>query len=123
MALDHYVSQVHLKNFYSPALGNRMYAIKKSDLKRFQCDSRSVCRIEEGNTNANLTHDRAIEDFLYTVEPRYNASVAKLRNGEIDQDCIHAIAGFTAYVACCSPTGMRIHPLAARLPIVSQAVV
>jgi hypothetical protein len=34
MALDHYVSQVHLKNFYSPAMAGLMYAIRKSDLKR-----------------------------------------------------------------------------------------
>jgi hypothetical protein len=54
MALDHYVSQVHLKNFYSPALNGMMYAIRKSDLKRFQTRSKNVCRIEEGSTNAYL---------------------------------------------------------------------
>jgi hypothetical protein len=26
MPLDHYIPQVHLKNFYSPVLGNQMYA-------------------------------------------------------------------------------------------------
>ena len=50
MALDHYVSQVHLKQFFSPALGSRLYATKKSDLKSFQCHSKDVCRIEEGST-------------------------------------------------------------------------
>jgi hypothetical protein len=35
MPLDHYVSQVHLKNFNSVALGELMYAIRKSDLKKF----------------------------------------------------------------------------------------
>ena len=39
MSLDHYVSQVHLKNFYSPALDGLMYATRKSDLKTFQCNS------------------------------------------------------------------------------------
>jgi hypothetical protein len=29
MALDQYVSQVHLKRFYPPVLGNRMYAMRK----------------------------------------------------------------------------------------------
>jgi hypothetical protein len=28
MSLDHYVSQVHLRNFYSLALGERMYAFR-----------------------------------------------------------------------------------------------
>jgi hypothetical protein len=51
LALDHYVSQVHLKNFYSPAMNGLMYAIRKSDLKRFPTKSQDVCRIEEGSTN------------------------------------------------------------------------
>jgi len=109
MPLDHYISQVHLRNFYSPALGDLMHAIRKSDLKRFPCNSESVCRIEEGNTNAYLIHDRAIEDFLVGVEPKYNASVVKLRNRKIDPECIYAVAGFAAYVACCAPAAMRIH--------------
>ena len=48
MPLDHYVSQVHLKNFYSPKLGELMYAIRKSDLKEFTPNSESVCRIDDG---------------------------------------------------------------------------
>jgi hypothetical protein len=71
MALDHDVSQVHLKNFYSPVLDGLMYAIRKSDLKRFPTKSRDVCRVEEGSTNAYLTQNRAIEEFLKEVEPRY----------------------------------------------------
>ncbi len=40
MALDHYISQVYLKNFYSNDLGPLMHAIKKSDLEYFikRCD-------------------------------------------------------------------------------------
>jgi hypothetical protein len=109
MSLDHYVSQVHFRNFYSPALKNHMHAIRKSDLKSFPCNSRSVCRIEEGSTNAYLINDRAIEEFLLGVEPKYNASVVKLRENKIDKECIHAIAGFVAYVTCCAPAAMRIH--------------
>lgn len=109
MALDHYVSQVHLRNFYSPVLENHMYAMRKSDLKFFQCNSQSVCRIEEGSTNAYLINDRAIEEFLLGVEPRYNASVNMLRENKIDKECIHAIAGFVGYVACCAPAAMRVH--------------
>ena len=108
MALDHYVSQVHLKNFYSPALSGMIYAIRKSDLKRFQTRSQDVCRIEEGSTNAYLTEDRAIEEFLKGVEPGYNASLAKLRENKSDQECISCIAGFAAYIVTCSPAAMRI---------------
>lgn len=117
MALDHYVSQVHLKNFYSPAMDGLMYAIRKSDLKRFPTRSQDVCRIEEGSTNAYLTKDRAIEEFLKDVEPRYNASVAKLRENKMDQQAIASLAGFAAFIVACSPTAMRLHsdPLKAQL--------
>jgi hypothetical protein len=107
MPLDHYVSQVHLRRFYSPALGNRMYAIRKTDLKAFTPDSQSVCRIMDGSTNAYLREDRAVEEFLKTIEPNYNAALDKLIAGNIDQECIYTIAGFIAYVITCSPAGMR----------------
>jgi hypothetical protein len=124
MALDHYVSQVHLRNFYSPVLGERMYAFRKSDMKSFTPNSESVCRIEEGSTNAYLTKDRAIEDFLKGVEPRYNASVAKLASGELDPEAIYVVSGFAAYVQTCSPTAMRLHtgPLKAMLESTARAL-
>ncbi|MBS0296839.1 MAG: DUF4238 domain-containing protein [Proteobacteria bacterium] len=109
MALDHYVSQVHLRNFYSPKLRGQMHAIRKSDLKKFPCTSESVCRIEEGSTNAYLIEDRVIEEFLKSIEPKYNASVAVLLEGKPDSACVHAIAGFAAYVSSCAPAAMRIH--------------
>jgi hypothetical protein len=108
MALDHYVSQVHLRNFYS-SITSRLNALRKSDLKRFPPRSEDVCRIEEGSTNAYLMHDRAIEDFLKGVEPQYNVSLAKLRQDRIDKQCVLAVAGFAAYVSSCAPAAMRIH--------------
>jgi hypothetical protein len=51
MPLDHYVSQVHLKNFNSPALNGLIYAIRKSDLKRFRTKSQDICRIEAERVN------------------------------------------------------------------------
>lgn len=109
MALDHYVSQVHLKNFYAPALGERMYAMKKTDLKRYTCDAYSQCRIEDGSTNPYLQEPRVIEEFLHGVEPRYNSALVKLREGRLDPESVFAIAGFAAYVQGCAPGGMRIH--------------
>lgn len=109
MPLDHYVSQVHLRNFYSSTLNGMMYAIRKSDLKCFTTRSRDVCRIEDNSTNAYLREDRAIEEFLKDVEPRYNEAVTKIRDNKIDRECVHAIAGFVAYVVTCSPAAMRIH--------------
>jgi len=109
MPLDHYVSQGHLRRFYSPVLGNRMYAIRKADLKAFTPDSQAVCRIMDGSTNAFLREDRVVEDFLKTIEPKYNFAVDKLIKGEIDKECIYTIAGFVAFVIVCSPAGMRIN--------------
>jgi len=108
MPLDHFVSQVHLKNFYSPKLRGLMYAIRKNDLKLFTPDAKSVCRIEDNSTNSYLRNDRIIEEFLKGIEPKYNASVAKIEAGNIDSECIYVIAGFIAYVQTCSPAGMRI---------------
>jgi len=52
-----------------------MYAMRKSDLKSFRSDSRSVCRIEDGSTNAYLTEERAIgegdEDLDYLYKKFY----------------------------------------------------
>lgn len=56
-----------------------------------------------------MKEDRAIEEFLKDVEPRYNASFTKIRENKIDQECIFCIAGFAAYVVACSPAAMRIH--------------
>jgi hypothetical protein len=114
MALDHYVSQVHLKNFYAPELGKRMYAIRKIGLKTYQCDAYSQCRIEDGSTNPYLQEPRAIEEFLNNVEPHYNAALEELRAGALDSASIFAVAGFAAYVESCSPAGMRIHSVSLR---------
>jgi hypothetical protein len=109
MPLDHFVSQVHLKKFYSPNLDGLMYAIRKSDLKLFTPDAKSVCRIEDGSTNSYLREDRIVEEFLKRIEPRYNAALEKLLADKIDTDCIFVIAGFVAYVYSCSPAGMRLN--------------
>jgi Protein of unknown function (DUF4238) len=108
MALDHYVSQVHLRKFASPQLNGRLHAIRKSDLAQLTPRTKDVCRIEEGSTNAYLVHDRAIEEFLKRVEPKYNDAVAKFRDNRIDQEAVFVVAGFAAYVTSCSPAAMRI---------------
>jgi hypothetical protein len=108
MPLDHYVSQVHLKNFYSPELGNLMYAIRKRDLKLFTPNADSVCRIDHGSTNSYLSEDRIVEEFLKGIEPRYNMAIEMIEADKIGPECIYIIAGFVAYVLTCSPAGMRI---------------
>lgn len=109
MPLDHYVSQVHLRQFYSPALGGRqMHGFRKRDGHVFPCSSRDVCRVLDGSTNAYLLNDRTIEEFLKTVEPNYNAAIAELRSGKPSRNTVYVIAGFAAYVTSCSPAAMRI---------------
>ena len=99
MPLDHYVSQVHLRQFYSPALGGKqMHGFRKRDGHVFPCSSKDVCRVQDGSTNEYLLNDRAIEEFLKTVEPNYNAAIAELRTGRPSRDTVHVIAGFAAYV-------------------------
>ena len=109
MSLDHYVSQVHLKNFHSKELGNLMHAIRKRDMYYFTPKASDICRIEEGSTNPYLKETRIIEDFLKDVEPFYNKSVDRICSNELDNDCIYVIAGFVAYVLTCSPAGIRVN--------------
>jgi len=109
MPLDHYVSQVHLKNFYSKELCNLMHAIRKRDMQYFTPNASSVCRIEDGSTNSYLKEDKIIEEFLKDIEPFYNRAVEKISANELDNDCIYVIAGFVSYVLTCSPAGIRIN--------------
>lgn len=106
MPLDHYISQVHLKNFYNK--NNRLIGINKNTLIKFQAKSENVCRISEGNTNEYLIEQRAVEYFLKNVEPKYNSSISALRSRNPDRDAIYVISGFVAYIMACSPTAMRI---------------
>jgi Protein of unknown function (DUF4238) len=108
MPLDHYIPQVHLRKFCSPVLDDRLYAIRKSNLKSFTPNPKAVCAIHDGSTNAYLRQDRAIEEFLKTIEPKYNSALEKLIDKRIDDECIYTIAGFVASVASCSPAGVRL---------------
>jgi Protein of unknown function (DUF4238) len=110
MPLDHYVSQVHLRQFYSPALGGKqMHGFRKRDGHVFPCSSKDVCRVADGSTNEYLLKDRIIEEYLKTIEPNYNAAIAELRTGRPNLDTVYVIAGFAAYVTSCSPAAMRLH--------------
>jgi hypothetical protein len=100
-----------------------MYATRKADLKVFTPNSESVCRIMDGSTNAYLLKDRVIEDFLKTIEPNYNPALENLTSGKIDTNCIYTIAGFVAYVAACSPAGMRIGSMPLKRLLEREAVV
>ena len=98
MPLDHYVPQVHLKNFSAADLdGDLMHAIRKADLKAFPCRPKDVCRIENGSSNEYLLHDRVIELFLKEIEPRYNEAIATLRQGKIDHKSAFVVAGFNVF--------------------------
>lgn len=113
--LDHFVSQVHLRNF--AANDGMLRVIKKSDLKAFPAKPQDVCRVMDGNNNPFLKQERLVEEYLKEIEPRYNTAVQKVRDDNIDAEAIHTIAGFVAYVIICSPTGGRLHskPLQERL--------
>ena len=106
MALDHYVSQVHLRRFYSAAKAG-LITFDKDTGKCAVRTAKRVCRIDEGNTNEYLTEPRIIEEFLKPVENGYNDAVAALEKGRISFDVIRTIGGFAAYITSCSPAAMR----------------
>ncbi len=117
MPLDHYVSQVHLKNFYSPQLKEKMYTIQKPSLNRYECDAKSQCRIMDGNTNPFLQEPRVIEEFLKSIEPKYNKAINTLREGKVSAEAVFTIAGFAAYVAICSQAAFRLNPAPLRATV------
>lgn len=124
MALDHYVSQVHLRQFLSPTLsGGRLFAYRKSNGEHFAAPPKSLCRIEEGNTNPFLTEPRAVEEFLTTIEPHYNTAIRELRERQHTAEAVRVVAGFCAYVSSCSPAAMRIHSVIPRLAVESVAAI
>ena len=61
MAPDHYVSQVHLRNFSSLVLGNKMHAIRKRGLLKFPCGVRINSNLDS-RTKCNAGK-RLVEDF------------------------------------------------------------
>lgn len=108
MSLDHYVPQVHLRNFYCNHLGNRMHALRKADQKYFTPDSSSICRIEDGSTNPFLQEPRAIEEFLRLIEPKYNTAVSRISQGRPDLHSIFALSGYMACILTCAPAANRL---------------
>lgn len=108
MSLDHYVSQVYLRQFTDLQIAGRLYAIRKSDGFKFEPRTQDVCRIENGNTNPYLSDERAIESFISTIEPKYNYALEVVRSGEINQEAIRVISGFISFIQVCSPGGMRV---------------
>ncbi|KEO92188.1 hypothetical protein EH31_05845 [Erythrobacter longus] len=85
-----------------------MFAFRKSKLDSFPCDSRDVCRIEEGSTNPYLGEPRLLEAFLSTFEPKYNRSCEAISVGSFGHDDVAVIAAFMAFVGGCAPTATRL---------------
>lgn len=121
MPLDHYVSQTHLKKFYDPILGHKMHGYKKSDGKRFPCDSKSQCRTPNGSSNPYLLEERAVEYVLKEIEPKYNIGLLQARTRSFDVDGVLGIAGFAAYVSSCSPAAMRLGQVPLRMMLEATA--
>jgi hypothetical protein len=121
MPLDHYVSQVHLRKFLAPDLGNRLFAMSKATLKRFTPAPKDVCRIDEGSTNQYLGEPRAVEEFLKIIEPKYNSAIDSFLASDVHDESVMTIAGFVAYVYSCSPTGMRISSVPLRASVEATA--
>lgn len=108
MALDHYVSQVHLKQFLRQTDKKLLYAVRKSDLSAFTPRPRDVCRVEDGSTNQYLTNNRAVEDFLKGIEPAYEPCLARVSAGELDWKARQVFSGFLAYIQTYTPASVRM---------------
>lgn len=108
MALDHYVSQVHLKQFLRQTDKKLLNAARKSDLSVFTPRPRDVCRVEDGSTNKYLTDNRAVEDFLKEIEPAYEPCLARVFAGELNWKSRQVFSGFLAYIQTYTPAALRM---------------
>jgi hypothetical protein len=86
MAPDHFVPQVYLKQWADDANKGLLRAIRKSDLKQFTPGTKAVCAMSGGNTNPFLQPQRAIEEFLAAIEPKYEWAVRTFIDGEMHRD-------------------------------------
>ena len=107
MPLDHYVSQVHLKQFARPPDSEQLRGYNKRTNATFPCHPEDVCRTQDGSTNQYLEEERVVEEFLKGIEPQYNVALDAIRKDQINVDAVYVMAGFAAYVATCSPGAMR----------------
>ncbi|MFL4469996.1 DUF4238 domain-containing protein [Tateyamaria armeniaca] len=108
MALDHFVSQVHLKQFLRTTNPKLLNAVRKTDLAQFTPRPQDVCRVEDGSTNAFLTDNRIIEKFLRDIEPAYEPCLSRIIAGELDWQSRWVFAGFLAYLQTYTPTALRM---------------
>ncbi len=109
MALDHFVPQVYLRQWVDDASNGLLRAIQKSDQRQFTPTTRAVCAVSDGNTNPYLREPRAIEEFLTSIEPKYEWAVRSFIDGKVHREAIYVIAGLLASVIVCSPGGLRIN--------------
>lgn len=118
MPLDHYIPQVYLKNFCQSG-STQLNAISKRSLKKFPPRTKDVCRIPDGSTNKFIKDPRAVEEFLKSIEPKFNKAVTLIRSESFEVDSIYTVAGLFAFMTSCSPTAMRMYskPLKAALEV------
>lgn len=108
MALDHYVSQVHLKQFLRQSDKKLLHAARKSDLSQFTPRPKDVCRVEDGSTNEYLVENRAVEEFLKEIEPAYEPCLARVADGDLDWNARQVFSGFLAYIQTYTPAALRM---------------
>ena len=106
MALDHYIPQVYLKNFYTS--DNRLNCMSKQKMQLFQAKTEAVCRIKNHSTNEYLIEPRLIEDFLKNIEPKLNIAIKDFENGSIGSESLYVVSGLISFISTCSPCAMRL---------------
>ncbi len=107
MAKDHYVAQTYLKHFIDPNLKTLLHVPRKGDLKYFTPRTEDICREEGWNTNPYFENQRAVEDYLRVVEPKWNRGAGDINELLKYEEVKYFMAGYIAVMAGCSPTSVR----------------
>lgn len=107
MPRDHYVAQTYLKHFLDPALGNLLHAYDKTDLKHFTPTTKNICCAQDWDTNPYFEDDRAIDQYLRVIEPKWDHGVVDIQNLLKYEEVKYFMAGYIAVLVSCTPASIR----------------
>lgn len=101
------IAAAYLKNFLDPSLGNLLHAYNKENLEHFTPTTKNICCAQDWDTNPYFEDDRAIDQYLQVVEPKWNDGVKDIRNLLRYEEVKYFMAGYIAVLASCTPAAIR----------------
>ena len=97
-----------MKHFADPNNNNNLHIYSKNPRRYFITKTKNVCSEENWGTNPYFKNKRAIELYLNSIEPYWNACVDNIINLQNDKMAKVILSGYIAVLAACTPASVRI---------------